>query len=107
MAGHTYRAPHSHPPFLRLVADVAVQPVTLLVDCQQLYPAGIVPQPLLDLMSWYNATTRDPVIVGAMSGSRDWAWLKVFLHMELFVQTPCFVIGALGLWRSELCPHCH
>ena len=74
------------------------QPITLCLDAQSIFPTSLVPTPLKQFNDWYKLWSRDPIINGAGTGSREWAWLDVFLHAEVGVQVPCFVLGAYWLW---------
>jgi hypothetical protein len=53
-------------------------------------------------MKWYLSWSRDPVIIGATTGGVEWDWMRTFLYLEAFFQVPSHIIGAWGLWRSEL-----
>jgi len=53
---------------------------------------------------WYIAWSRDPILTGASSGKREWDWLLSYIYLEGLFQVPCFIIGAVGLYRSEPSP---
>lgn len=76
-------------------------PITLGLDAQSVFPPAIIPTALHNLNEWYKAWSRDPIINNAGTGSRQWAWLDVFLHAEVGVQVPCFVLGAWWLWKND------
>ncbi|KAK4687981.1 sigma intracellular receptor 2, partial [Tremellales sp. Uapishka_1] len=77
-------------------------PTTLLLDVQCLYPPGLLKNtPFPAFLDWYLSFSRDPILLGAGSGLREWDWLRKFIWMEACVQLPCFIIGAIGLWRND------
>jgi hypothetical protein len=80
------------------------QPITLCLDAQSIFPQHLIPAALRDFSAWYKLWSRDPIINGAGTGAREWAWLDVFLHAEVAVQVPCFVLGAWWLYKSECGP---
>lgn len=73
-------------------------PITLLVDCQHLLPSALRPFP--HFVPWYVRASADPVLRGAFGPGREWDWIRLFLQMELWVQLPCFFVGAWGLWNG-------
>jgi len=79
-------------------------PATLLIDCQAIWPKGLVPKSLQLLPPWYVGMSGDPLIGGAMgifNNESELAWFKSFLYLEALFQLPVFVIGAYGLWRNS------
>lgn len=69
---------------------------------QPLYPASLLANtPLPAFLQWWLSISRDPILLGAFGGKREWHWLSCFLALEGGVQLPCFILGAWGLWRSE------
>ncbi|KAI6160693.1 transmembrane protein 6/97 [Pisolithus thermaeus] len=77
-------------------------PATLLLDCQALYPAWIVPSSIKALPSIYLDFSSDPLIAGAFGHvSGDFVWFKLFLYLEAFFQLPVFVLGAFKLWQDS------
>ncbi|WWC64141.1 uncharacterized protein I303_106749 [Kwoniella dejecticola CBS 10117] len=77
-------------------------PITILLDLQTIYPKHwLADTPLSSLFEWSISLARDPILGGAMSGTREFAWLRYFLYLEGFFQLPCFILGAIGLWRND------
>nr|XP_031862314.1 uncharacterized protein CI109_002279 [Kwoniella shandongensis]KAA5529386.1 hypothetical protein CI109_002279 [Kwoniella shandongensis] len=77
-------------------------PVTLLLDLQSIYPTSwLASTPLPAFFQWSIALARDPILGGAISGSREFAWLRTYFFLEGGFQLPCFVLGAVGLWRND------
>ncbi|WVQ93314.1 hypothetical protein IAU59_000382 [Kwoniella sp. CBS 9459] len=77
-------------------------PITLLLDMQTLYPAAWLEGTALQrFFHWSISLARDPILGGAMSDSREFAWLRLFLYLEGGFQLPCFAIGAWGLWKND------
>jgi hypothetical protein len=61
-------------------------PATLLLDCQALYPQGLLPAALAGIPAWYVRTSGDPLISGAMGytgSSTEFAWFFSFLYLEM------------------------
>jgi hypothetical protein len=77
------------------------QPMSLCLDAQSIFSPSIIPKVLKEFNVWYKEWSRDPVINNAGTGSREWAWLDVFLHAEVAVQVPLFILGAWWLWKSK------
>jgi len=79
-------------------------PVTLLIDCQAIWPKQIVPKALQALPPWYVSMSGDPILGGVMgiNGNESaFAWLKSFMYLEALFQLPVFVLGARGLWQDS------
>ncbi|ODO01669.1 hypothetical protein I350_06495 [Cryptococcus amylolentus CBS 6273] len=74
-------------------------PISLLLDCQSLYPPALVPAPLKEFLLWSAALTRDPILLGA--ARPEFGWLRSFFWLEAVFQIPCFVIGAWGLYYND------
>ncbi|EIW67144.1 hypothetical protein M231_07109 [Tremella mesenterica] len=76
--------------------------VTLTLDCTHLYPPALIAKtPLPRFQKWYIAWSRDPIVTGATGTAAEWGWLRTFVWMELLFQVPCFLIGAVGLYRND------
>ncbi|WRT68949.1 uncharacterized protein IL334_005931 [Kwoniella shivajii] len=77
-------------------------PISLLLDLQTLYPVHwLAGTPLSDLFNYSITLARDPILGGALSGSKEFDWLRYFFWLEGLFQLPCFVIGAIGLWNND------
>ncbi|WVQ75387.1 hypothetical protein IAR50_005007 [Cryptococcus sp. DSM 104548] len=74
-------------------------PISILLDCQSLYPPSLVPAFLRKFMLWSAAMTRDPILLSA--DRPEFGWLRCFFWLEAFFQIPCFAIGAWGLWNDD------
>ncbi|WVR09147.1 hypothetical protein IAU60_006209 [Kwoniella sp. DSM 27419] len=91
---------HDH--LLILPHCLGSQPISILLDMQTLYPAHWLQGTRLQaFFHWSISLARDPILGGAISGSREFTWLRYFLYLEGFFQVPCFAIGAWGLWRND------
>jgi hypothetical protein len=78
-------------------------PTTLFVDLQTLYPKHWIEGTVLNqVVQWYIQQTRDPLLDGVFRGNPNWNWIVPFLYLEGVFQAPCFVLGAYGLWKSEI-----
>lgn len=80
--------------------------MTLFVDLQPLYPPDLLkgtPFPLV--LEWYISLTRDPILIGAIHGGQEWDWLRTFFCLEASFQMLSFVVGSIGLWKSECALH--
>ncbi|NXJ76488.1 SGMR2 protein, partial [Trogon melanurus] len=69
-------------------------PVTLLVDLQALLPHGLFPHGLTELLQWYGATFRDPMMLQPPE------WFKAFIYCEAFLQMPFFPIAAYAFLKG-------
>ncbi|OCF54450.1 hypothetical protein L486_07998 [Kwoniella mangroviensis CBS 10435] len=77
-------------------------PITLLLDLQTIYPKHwLANTPLPVLFEYSISLARDPILGGALSGSKEFNWLRYFLYLEGGFQLPCFAIGAWGLWKND------
>lgn len=72
-------------------------PISLFLDCQALYPAHLVPQPLVDLNAYYVNTFKDPLI----SNVHNLPWFKSFVYCEAIFQIPFFFWALGGLYHSK------
>ncbi|KIY51119.1 hypothetical protein FISHEDRAFT_71410 [Fistulina hepatica ATCC 64428] len=78
--------------------------VSLLIDCQSLYPKSLVPKPLVDLVAWYIDMSKDPLfggVLGLIDYPHDLTWFKCCLLLEAFFQVPTFIIGMRGLYYDR------
>ncbi|XP_061868462.1 sigma intracellular receptor 2 [Colius striatus] len=62
-------------------------PITLLIDLQPLLPAGLQPPALTELLQWYAASFRDPLMLQPPE------WFKTFVYCEAFLQLPFFPVA--------------
>ncbi|NWZ48909.1 SGMR2 protein, partial [Haliaeetus albicilla] len=69
-------------------------PVTLLIDLQALLPAGLHPRALTELLQWYAATFRDPMMLQPPE------WFKAFIYCEAFLQMPFFPIAVYAFLKG-------
>ncbi|XP_065588279.1 sigma intracellular receptor 2 [Cyrtonyx montezumae] len=70
-------------------------PITLLLDLQALLPnAGLHPQQLTELLQWYTAAFRDPMML------RPPEWFKAFIYCEAFLQLPFFPVAAYAFLKG-------
>ncbi|KAL1406070.1 hypothetical protein Q8F55_007753 [Vanrija albida] len=84
--------------FIFLVAHI---PTTLFIDLQVFYPAWLLEHtPFPAVLDWYVSLSRDPILLGVVSGADEWAWLRTFFWLEALLQLPSFVVGAIGLWNG-------
>jgi len=80
----------------------APQLISILLDLQHLYPPSwFKGTPLPGFSKWYLEWSRDPVLVGATYGGREWDWLRSFVYLEGAFQVPCHLAGIWGLWRND------
>ncbi|XP_036393223.1 sigma intracellular receptor 2-like [Megalops cyprinoides] len=70
-------------------------PITLFIDLQALLPAEIYPQGLKDLLHWYAAEFKDPMMLDPP------VWFKSFIFCEALVQMPFFPIAAYAFWKGD------
>lgn len=72
------------------------------MDLQGLYPASwLAGTPLPAFLEWYLSFSVDPILIGARGTQPAWGWIRSFIWLEAVFQMPCFVMGAIGLWKSE------
>ncbi|XP_015736584.1 sigma intracellular receptor 2 [Coturnix japonica] len=69
-------------------------PITLLIDLQPLLPAGLYPQQLTELLTWYATTFRDPMML------QPPAWFKAFIYCEAALQLPFFPVAAYAFLKG-------
>ncbi|CAK6970341.1 sigma intracellular receptor 2 [Scomber scombrus] len=69
-------------------------PITLFIDLQALLPGHVYPQPLKDLLKWYAAEFKDPMMLAPPE------WFKSFIFCEALLQTPFFPIAAYAFLKG-------
>uniref|UniRef100_A0A8C6YBN2 Transmembrane protein 97 n=1 Tax=Naja naja TaxID=35670 RepID=A0A8C6YBN2_NAJNA len=69
-------------------------PITLFIDLQPLLP-GVHPSALSDVMTWYIATFKDPLM------SSPEPWFLSFLYLEALLQLSFFPIAAYAFWKGN------
>lgn len=69
-------------------------PITLFIDLQALLPEHVYPQPLKDLLKWYAADFKDPMVLDPPE------WFKSFVFCEALLQTPFFPIAAYAFLKG-------
>ncbi|XP_075024331.1 sigma intracellular receptor 2 [Calonectris borealis] len=69
-------------------------PITLLVDLPALLPAGLRPRGLTELLQWYAATFRDPMMLQPPE------WFKAFIYCEAFFQMPFFPVAVYAFLKG-------
>ncbi|CAK9786822.1 unnamed protein product [Cutaneotrichosporon oleaginosum] len=84
--------------FLFLVSHI---PATLMMDAQAVYPKWLVPGALESFGKWYIGLFRDPVMTGVLTRDGSMDFMMPFFYLEVVFQLPCFVLGAMGLWRND------
>ncbi|WOO83455.1 Sigma intracellular receptor 2 [Vanrija pseudolonga] len=88
---------------LDLIWFIFLVPTTLFIDLQVFYPAWLLEAtPFPAVLDWYVSRSRDPILLGVVSGRDEWAWLRTFFWLEALFQLPSFIIGAIGLWNTLL-----
>ncbi|XP_023700691.1 sigma intracellular receptor 2 [Paramormyrops kingsleyae] len=70
-------------------------PITLFIDLQALLPAQLYPQPLTDLLKWYAAEFKDPMMLDPP------IWFKSFVFCEALLQMPFFPIAAYAFLKGS------
>lgn len=71
------------------------------MDAQAVYPASLVDgTPLQAFGKWYTTFSRDPIMTGILGRDPAWGWMMPFFWLEMVFQIPCFILGAIGLWKS-------
>ncbi|BEI83952.1 hypothetical protein CcaverHIS002_0405560 [Cutaneotrichosporon cavernicola] len=80
-------------------------PATLVMDGQAVYPSWMVSGPLEALAEWYLNFLRDPIMAGVFAKDPTMRFMMPFFYLEMFFQLPCFVLGAVGLWKSATWPY--
>ena len=77
-------------------------PPTVLLDSQTFLPARFIPGSLLKASHHWIQISNDPLLRHVRDAHH--AWFRAFIAMELVIQLPIFVLGAIGLWQG-LCIH--
>lgn len=76
-----------------------------MMDGQAVYPSWVVAGPLEAFSKWYLNFLRDPIMTGVFNADPVMRFMMPFFYLEMFFQLPCFILGAIGLWKSESpCP---
>ncbi|KAM9469157.1 sigma intracellular receptor 2 [Clarias gariepinus] len=70
-------------------------PITLFIDLQALLPEHVYPQALRDVLHWYAAEFKDPMVLAPP------AWFKSFIFCEALVQLPFFPIAAYAFLKGN------
>ncbi|KAI5098890.1 transmembrane protein 97, partial [Silurus meridionalis] len=70
-------------------------PITLFIDLQALLPEQWYPQPFKDVLHWYAAEFRDPMMLQPPD------WFKSFIVCEALVQLPFFPIAAYAFLKGN------
>uniref|UniRef100_A0A668UZZ5 EXPERA domain-containing protein n=1 Tax=Oreochromis aureus TaxID=47969 RepID=A0A668UZZ5_OREAU len=66
----------------------------LLLCALTLLPEHVYPQPLKDLLKWYAADFKDPMVLDPPE------WFKSFVFCEALLQTPFFPIAAYAFLKG-------
>ncbi|XP_077064544.1 sigma intracellular receptor 2 [Siphateles boraxobius] len=69
-------------------------PITLVVDLQALLPQHLYPPELRNLLHWYAAEFKDPMMMDPP------AWFKSFVFCEALVQLPFFPVAAYAFLKG-------
>ncbi|XP_061074099.1 sigma intracellular receptor 2 [Conger conger] len=69
-------------------------PITLFIDLQALLPEHIYPQTLKDLLQWYAAEFKDPMMLDPP------VWFKSFIFCEVLVQMPFFPVATYAFCKG-------
>ncbi|MBN3319941.1 SGMR2 protein, partial [Atractosteus spatula] len=69
-------------------------PITLFIDLQALLPGELYPQSLKDVLRWYAAQFKDPMMLDPP------AWFKSFIFCEALLQTPFFPVAAYAFYKG-------
>lgn len=70
-------------------------PITLFIDLQALLPEHVYPQPFKDVLLWYAAEFRDPLVLEPP------VWFRAFIFSEVLVQLPFFPIAAYAFFKGS------
>ncbi|XP_062873121.1 sigma intracellular receptor 2 [Trichomycterus rosablanca] len=70
-------------------------PITLFIDLQALLPEHVYPQPLKDLLTWYAAEFKDPMVLDPP------VWFRSFIFCEALVQLPFFPVAAYAFLKGS------
>ncbi|TRY99764.1 hypothetical protein DNTS_020938 [Danionella cerebrum] len=69
-------------------------PITLMIDLQALLPGHLYPAELKNMMHWYAAEFKDPMMMDPP------AWFKSFVFCEALVQLPFFPVAAYAFLKG-------
>ncbi|XP_063060909.1 sigma intracellular receptor 2 [Engraulis encrasicolus] len=69
-------------------------PITLFIDFQALLPEHVYPKQLKQLLRWYAAEYKDPMMLDPP------VWFKSFIFCEALVQMPFFPVAAYAFWKG-------
>ncbi|XP_066536572.1 sigma intracellular receptor 2 [Hoplias malabaricus] len=70
-------------------------PITLFLDLQALLPEDIYPQALKDVLHWYAADFKDPMVLDPPF------WFKSFVFCEALIQLPFFPIATYAFLKGN------
>ncbi|KAL7848805.1 hypothetical protein SRHO_G00204280 [Serrasalmus rhombeus] len=70
-------------------------PITLFIDLQALVPEHVYPQALKDVLHWYAADFKDPMVLDPPF------WFKSFIFCEALVQLPFFPVAAYAFMKGN------
>ncbi|KAI4886514.1 hypothetical protein NFI96_024879, partial [Prochilodus magdalenae] len=70
-------------------------PITLFIDLQALLPEHVYPQALKDVLHWYAADFKDPMVLDPPF------WFKSFVFCEALVQLPFFPVAAYAFLKGN------
>lgn len=69
-------------------------PISLGLDLQALLPAHVFPQHLRDLLRWYAARFKDPLVLDPP------VWFRSFIACEALLQVPFFPVAAFAFLKG-------
>ncbi|NXP80684.1 SGMR2 protein, partial [Ramphastos sulfuratus] len=69
-------------------------PITVLIDLQALLPDGLHPPSLTELLQWYAATFKDPMMLQPPE------WFKAFIYCEALLQLPFFPVAVYAFLKG-------
>ncbi|KAJ7309051.1 hypothetical protein JRQ81_008342 [Phrynocephalus forsythii] len=69
-------------------------PITVFIDLQALLP-DFYPTALRQLLTWYTAAFKDPLMVDPPP------WFQSFIYCECFLQLPFFPVAAYAFWKGK------
>lgn len=69
-------------------------PITLFIDLQALLPGELYPQQLKDLLRWYAAHFKDPMVLDPPE------WFQSFIFCEALLQLPFFPVAAYAFFKG-------
>ncbi|GCC24592.1 hypothetical protein chiPu_0002994 [Chiloscyllium punctatum] len=70
-------------------------PITLAIDLQALLPGDLYLPALQDLLKWYAARFKDPMMLDPP------AWFKAFILCEALLQLPFFPVAAYAFYKGN------